>query len=451
VEGNDIHCQVVNGGEISNRKGVNVPGVRLSMPYVSPQDRNDLIFGVETGFDFVAASFVRSAKDVLEIREILHQNGGDHILIISKIENAQGVENIEEILQVSDGIMVARGDMGVEIEIELLPGIQKMLIKKAYNAGKIVITATQMLESMIKNPRPTRAEATDVANAIYDGTSAIMLSGETAAGLYPVKAVETMARIAMSTEEQIHYRRRFESSSYDLDDGNVTNAISHAICTTAYDLKATAIITVTLSGRAARNISKYRPEIPIVGCTPSEVTYRQMAMSWGVSPALIPEEDNLDALFEIAVRSGQDLGHVKIGDLVVVSTGVPLGMSGTTNLLKVHIAGDVLVKGHGVGKLSVCGRLCVARSEDEARNRFREGDILVIGRTSNDLMPLLKMASAIVAEEDGQSSHAAIVGGALDIPVIVGAENATQLLKNGTIVTVDAAKGFVSSTAGCPI
>ncbi|MDL2234181.1 pyruvate kinase [Ruminococcaceae bacterium OttesenSCG-928-L11] len=447
----EIVCDVVNGGPISNRKGVNVPGVSLSMPYISEQDRADILFGIETGYDFIAASFVRSARDVLEIREILHAHGGDDILIIAKIENAQGVENIDEILRVSDGIMVARGDMGVEIDFELLPGLQKLLIKKAYNCGKIVITATQMLESMIQNPRPTRAEATDVANAIYDGTSAIMLSGETAAGLYPVRAVRTMARIAESTERDINYRGRFENAKYALENDNVTNAISHATCTTAYDLGASSIITVSMSGRTARNISKYRPEIPIIGSTASERTYRQLAMSWGVIPSLIEMEDDLDALFDNAVKSAQALGHVKSGDLVVITTGVPLGMSGTTNLLKVHIAGDVLVKGHGIGGTSACGRLCVVQSEKEAQMKFRENDILVISQTTNELFPLLKKASAIVTEEDGANSHAAIVGSALDIPVIVGAQNATNLLKNGTVVTVDAERGFVCSTAACPL
>ncbi len=446
IKGCEIICDVLNGGDISNRKGVNVPGVTLSMPYLSEQDKSDIEFGIDTGFDFIAASFVRCARDVLDIREILHRKNANNILIISKIENAQGVENIDEILRVSDGIMVARGDMGVEIAFELLPGIQKMLIKQAYRCGKIVITATQMLESMIKNPRPTRAEATDVANAVYDGTSAIMLSGETAAGLYPVKAVKVMARIAESTESDINYRHRFESANYLRENDNVTNAISHATCTTAYDLGATAMITVSLSGRATRNISKYRPDIPIIGCTPSETTYRQLAMSWGVVPALIEEVDDLDLLFENVVKIAQDLGSVNSGDLVVISTGVPLGMSGTTNLLKVHICGDVLVKGNGLGTLSVCGRICVAHDVADANAKFTEGDILVIKQTSTEIVPLLKKASGIITEEDGLNSHAAIVGSALEIPVIVGAVNATKILKSGSIVTMETEHGFVRSS-----
>ncbi|MDR2931990.1 MAG: pyruvate kinase [Oscillospiraceae bacterium] len=445
----EVLCEVLNGGDISDRKGVNIPGVSLSMPYLSDQDRQDIIFGIQTGFDFIAASFVRCARDVLDIREILHNQGGDDILIISKIENAQGVDNLEEILRVSDGIMVARGDMGVEINFELLPGLQKMLIKQAYKCGKMVITATQMLESMVKNPRPTRAEATDVANAVYDGTSAVMLSGETAAGLYPVKAVETMALIATSTERDINYRGRFAGTAYEHDSDNVTNAISHATCTTAYDLGASSIVTVSMSGRTARNISKFRPDIPIIGCTASERTYRQLALSWGVVPSLIHMESDLDTLFENAVKSAQDLGYVRSGDLVVISTGVPLGISGTTNLLKVHIAGDVLVRGTGLGVASACGRLCVVAGEEEARLNFKDHDILVIDKTTNALMPILKLASAVVTEEDGPNSHAAIVCSALDIPVIVGAKNATKLLKNGTIVTVDPERGFVSSTGAC--
>lgn len=446
-EDGDIICEVVNGGEISCRKGVNVPGASLSMPYLSKRDREDILFGLETGFDYIAASFVRCADDVLEIKSILNKHNKNDTLVIAKIENSEGVGNIDEILRVSDGIMVARGDMGVEIPFEELPSLQKILIEKAYNAGKIVITATQMLESMIKNPRPTRAEATDVANAIYDGTSAVMLSGETAAGLYPVKAVETMARIAQRTEADINYQKRFQSKHYSLENENVTNAISHATCTTAYDLRAKAIIAVTMSGTTARRISKYRPDMPIIGCTTREKTYRQLAMSWGVAPMRMQEEDQLDQLFSHAVKSAQEKGLVNSGDLVVITTGVPLGISGTTNLIKAHIAGDVLVTGTGVGELSACGNVCVARTEEEALKRFRSGDILVIKQTANSILPLMKSAKAIVTEEAGMNSHAAVVGLALDIPVIVGAEHATNILKSGTIVTVDAGQGIVSNTS----
>lgn len=447
VEDTEIACRVVNGGEISNRKGVNVPGVRLSMPYISEKDEADVVFGLETGFDFIAASFVRAAEDILALRAILHRRGADGVRIIAKIENAEGFANLDEILRVSDGVMVARGDMGVEIPFEELPRIQKIMIRKAYNAGKIVITATQMLESMVQNPRPTRAEVSDVANAIYDGTSAIMLSGETAAGKYPVKAVETMALIAEQTENNIDYKKRFRERSDSLDGENVTNAISHATCTTAYDLGAAAVIAVTISGQTARMISKFRPDIPIIGATTSVRTWRQLSLSWGVVPMMIEEETDLDDLFSAASDAAERLGIVRPGEVVVVTTGVPLGISGTTNLLKVHVAGDVLVSGRGVGKLSARGNLCVAKDEDEALGRFQQGDILVVKSTSNNLLALMKQAAGVITEEDGMNSHAAVVGLALDIPVIVGAKDATNLLKSGTIVTLDAESGSVTNSA----
>ena len=446
IEEPSIFCEIINSGPISTRKGVNVPGVVLSMDYMSDKDREDIIFGIEHDFDVIAASFVRSAADVMAVRSILTANGGENIKIIAKIENADGVRNLDEILHASDGIMVARGDMGVEIPFEELPSLQKKLIQKGYLCGKVVITATQMLESMISNPRPTRAEATDVANAIYDGTSAIMLSGETAAGKYPVRAVETMARIALRTENDINYRKRFQNSVSSINSGNVTNAISHATCTTAYDLGAAAIITVTMSGRTARNISKFRPSIPIVSCTSVEKTYRQLAMSWGVVPVMITMEEDLDELFDCAVEGAQGIGLVENGDLVVITTGVPLGVDGTTNLLKVHIAGDVLVTGHGIGCKSVQGRLCVVKTEKEALQKFQDNDILVIGKTSNNLMPILKRAGGIVCEEDGQQSHAAIVGLTLDIPVLVSANNATNVLKSGINVLLDAQRGVVCTS-----
>ncbi|MDY4192395.1 MAG: pyruvate kinase [Oscillospiraceae bacterium] len=438
----EIICKVVNGGTISNRKGVNVPGVSLSMPYISEKDYDDIVFGVEQGVDFIAASFTRSAQDILDIRKILDSRGCHWIKIIAKIENMEGVNNIDEILRTCDGVMVARGDMGVEIPLEEVPIIQKALIKKAYFAGKQVITATQMLDSMMKNPRPTRAEATDVANAIYDGTSAIMLSGETAAGLYPVEALRTMARIAERTELDIDYQHRFSKIDSSVR-ADATNAISHATCTTAYDLDAAAIITVTKSGRTARMISKYRPSIPIVGCTTDPVVFRQMNLSWGVTPLMVPEQDSTDGLFECAVEAAQREGLVESGDLVVITAGVPLGISGTTNLLKVHIVGDVLVTGVSVNQLSACANLCVAQNVEEAFLKFKPGDILVLPETDNSLLPLLKQASGIITEAPGVNSHAAVVGMTLDIPVIVDAAAATRILKTGTVVTLDAARGIV--------
>lgn len=442
VEGTDIICKVANGGKISNNKGVNIPGTRLSLPFISEKDRGDLLFGIENNFDFVAASFTRTASDIIEIRKILEENGGNNIRIIAKIENSEGVENIDSILKVSDGIMVARGDMGVEIPFEEIPRLQKILIKKAYNAGKLVITATQMLDSMTVNPRPTRAEVTDVANAIYDGTSAIMLSGETAAGMHPIEAVKTMSRIAERTEADIDYIKRLAQRKTE-DSPNVTNAISHATCTTAHDLGAAAILTVTKSGQTARFISKFRPSCPIIGCTPDEQVYRQLNMSWGVVPVMTKEMENTDALFEHAVNSAVEKGLLHDGDLVVITAGVPLGVSGTTNLLKVQIVGNALVSGHGIVHSSVCGNLCVCRSEEDAIRNFNDGDILVIPQTSNNIMPIIKKCSGIITEQDGAASHAAVVGLTLDLPVIVGAKNATQILKSGTTVILDGTRGIV--------
>lgn len=364
VSENKIVCRVVNGGPVSNRKGVNVPRVNLSMPYISEQDRADIIFGIENDFDFIAASFVRTADDVLEIRKILDEHGCDNINIISKIENMQGVENIDEIIRVSDGIMVARGDMGVEIPLEDVPVIQKMIIKKVYNADKQVVTATQMLDSMIKNPRPTRAEATDVANAIYDGTSAIMLSGETAAGKYPVEALHTMIKIAERAEEDIDYTKRFYERG-NIQNPDITSAISHATCTTAIDLGAAAIVTVTKSGKTARMISKYRPKCPIIGCSPVAKVCRQLNLSWGVQPLLIAEENNTDDLFEHSVEAAKRNHYIKDGEIVVITAGVPLGVAGTTNLIKVHVVGHILVKGTSVNEKSVCAPLCVAETEED--------------------------------------------------------------------------------------
>lgn len=439
----DIICLVQNGGLISQMKGVNVPNVQLSMPFISEKDRQDIIFGIEQGFDFIAASFTRCAEDILEIRKILSEYNCNTMNIIAKIENMQGVRNIDEIIRVSDGIMVARGDMGVEIPIQEVPVIQKMIIKKVYNAGKQVITATQMLDSMMKNPRPTRAEATDVANAIYDGTSAIMLSGETAAGKYPVEALMTMVKIAGSAEADIDYKAAFKKREAN-ENKDVTNAISHATCTTAHDLNAAAIVTVTKSGKTARMISKYRPECPIIGCTTYEHVYRQMNLSWGVLPLMIKEENNTDELFEDAVAEAEQAGYVKSGELAVITAGVPLGISGTTNIIKVHVVGHILLKGQGIIKKSVCASLCVCKTEEEVKKNFKAGDILVVPETSNHIMEELKQAAGIIVEQDGINSHAAVVALSLDMPAILGAQYATDILKSGAIVNLDGETGTVS-------
>lgn len=442
----DIVCTVMNGGDVSSHKSVNVPGLHLSLPFISEKDRKDIAFAVREDFDFIAASFTRSAQDIIDLRSELEKLNCHKIRIIAKIENADGVKNIDEIIRVSDGIMVARGDMGVEIAFEEIPNIQKKLIAKTSNAGRQVITATQMLDSMIKNPRPTRAETTDVANAIYDGTSAIMLSGETAAGAYPVLAVKTMAKIAERTEADIDYIQRFRQHIIS-GQPDVTSAISHATCTTAHDLGATAILTVTKSGHTARMISKYRPNCPIISGTTDPTVLRQMNLSWGVTPILVEEKNNTDELFDHVVSVAKTNGLVNDGDLVVITAGVPLGMSGTTNLLKVQLVGNILVSGTGATKGAVCGNICVCKTAEEVKTLFSEGDVLVIPETSNELLPYLKSASAIITEREGMNSHAAIVGMALDKPVIVGAKNATRILKSGTTVTVDATRGIVYSGA----
>lgn len=339
IEGKDIVCRVINGGDISNRKGVNVPGVELKMPFISPKDRDDLLFGIQEDFDFVAASFTRTAEDVKEMRTLLNENGGQSINIIAKIENQQGVDNIDAIIEEADGIMIARGDMGVEIPLEHVPIIQQRIIEKVYEAGKVVITATQMLDSMMIHPRPTRAETTDVANAIYQGTSAIMLSGETAAGKYPVEALKMMVKIAVHMERNIDYngifRRRERSEEPD-----ITNAISHATCMTAIDLKANAILAVSKTGNTARMISKFRPECLIVGCSSSEKVYRQINLSWGILPLKIREEYSSEILCLRAIEAAQVHGVVEEGDKIVFTGGIPLGIPGRTNLIRVCIVGE---------------------------------------------------------------------------------------------------------------
>ena len=336
ISGEDMVCQVLNGGTISNNKGINVPGISLSMPYLSAKDRSDIIFGIKNDYDFIAASFIREAADINQIRKILEENGSTNIHIIAKIENSQGIQNIDEIIEAADGIMIARGDMGVEIPCEDVPVIQKMIIKKVYEAGKIVITATQMLDSMMKNPRPTRAEAADVANAIYDGTSAIMLSGETAAGLYPIESLQTMVKIANKAEADIDYRKRFFDHKRK-ENPDITDAISHATCTTALDLNAAAIVTVTKSGKSARMISRYRPQCDILGCSTEPKVCRQLNLSWGVTPVIVEEMKDVFELFKHAIDESKKNKYLLCGEVVVITSGVPIGISGTTNMIKVEV------------------------------------------------------------------------------------------------------------------
>ena len=442
----EIICSVENGGTVSNKKGINVPGVELKMPFISKKDKDDILFAVKEGFDYIAASFTRTADDILEIRRILEENNCNFIKIIAKVENDQGIKNVDEILRVADGVMIARGDMGVEIPLEEVPSIQKKLIRKAFETGKPIITATQMLDSMMKNPRPTRAETSDVANAIYQGTSAIMLSGETASGQYPVEALKTMVKIALRTEADIDYDERFKRRSIE-DRTDITNAVSHATCTTAVDLHASAIITVTKSGRTVGMVAKHHPGCMIIGCCMDDYVCRQLNLYWGVQPLLLPKEDDADALFNSAVAAAEEAGLVSRGDLTVLTAGVPLGVTGTTNLIKVQVAGKILVKGKGYTKKKVCGPICVAKDAEELKKNFAAGDIVVVPETTNEMLPELKSAQAVIAEHGGSNSHAAIVGLTLDIPVIVNAANATEILKNGAVVQVDAETGTVSSNS----
>ena len=440
VENGNIKCIVENSGIEKNHKGVNVPGVKINLPAITPKDVSDIEFGIREGIDMIAASFVRKASDVLAIREILEKNNAGDVLILSKIENQEGVENIDEILQVSDGIMVARGDLGVEIPTEEIPIVQKMIIKKCNELAKPVITATQMLDSMIRNPRPTRAEVTDVANAIYDGTDAIMLSGETAAGKYPVEAVKVMASIAKRIEQTLDYDRMLkEKGSKNV---TVTDAISHATCTTAVDLNASAIITSTSSGYTAKMVSKFRPQAPIIAATSNEAVMRRLALTWGVCPIKSALAGNTDEVIEKSIEASIESGYVKNGELVVITAGVPVGVSGTTNLIKVHVISEVLGNGVGIGNGTVEGRVRIANDNGEIKD-FKKGDIIVAKTTDKDMNGYIEDAAAIVTEFGGMTSHAAIVGLNLNTPVVVSVADITKTVKDGDIVTVDAKAGII--------
>jgi len=438
-----IKCEVLNDGMVGDKKSINIPDVSIKLPYMSVQDKKDILFGIENDVDFIAASFVRNSSDLKSLRQFLEENGGSDIRIISKIENREGVDNVDEIIRLSDGIMVARGDMGVEIAIEELPSVQKRLITKCNLAGKSVITATQMLDSMIKNPRPTRAEITDVANAIYDGTSAIMLSGETSIGKYPLLVLQTMTKIANRTEREIHYKKRFNNAFHMNFSEGVTNAISHATCATAHSLGASSIISVTKSGYTARMVSKYRPACNIISATIDKKIFNQLSVTWGVIPLMVELKETTEEIFDHAVEVALEEKFVKNGDLVVITGGMPSGISGTTNVLKAHIVGDVLLKGNGINNLQATGSIYVVRDEDKAIQEFNQGNIIVLAKTTSKILPLLKNAAAIITEEDENDSKAATVGLALEIPVIADAEGATQTLKSGTIVTVKSDEGIV--------
>ena len=446
VTDTDIICTVLNSGKIKTKKGVNVPGVHLSMPYLSQKDREDIIFGVQNGFDFIAASFVRTAQDVYDIRNLLNEYDSN-IRIIAKIENREGVNNIDSILSAADAVMVARGDLGVEIDFTELPGIQKSVIDRSFSFGKPIVTATQMLDSMMVNPRPTRAEISDVANAIYDGTSAIMLSGETAAGAYPVEALKTMSAIAERTENEVHYR---DNRLVDAGNGqiSVSDATAHAACLTAKDVNASAIVTVSESGNTARLLSKYRPAQPIIACVMNEQVQRQLAISWGITPLMMALAHSTDELIEMSTSLAKENGYLHDGELAVVTAGVPVGVSGTTNMIKIHMIGNCLATGVGIGPegsalANATGKACVCHNLDELRAKFKPGMVLVVPSTSNEMLSYVRDAAAIVVEEPGLNSHAAIAGKALLKPTIVGAAGATSHIRDGLMVAVDCAHGSV--------
>lgn len=449
IKGNDVICRVVNSGLLGTRKGVNLPNVHINLPALTEKDIADIQFGVSVGVDYIAASFIRSAKDVLEIKRVLEDCGGSDVQIISKIENRDGVDNIDEILEVTDGIMVARGDLGVEIPFEEVPLVQKMLIQKCIQKGKPVITATQMLNSMMDNPRPTRAEVNDVANAIFDHTDAIMLSGETAQGDYPVESVKAMDRIARKIESSINYAERFNKAfSKSLRVRNITSAVSHSACTTANDLNAAIISTITLSGRAVKEVSKYRPATTILGCSPIERTCRQLNLIWGTIPMQIGfEQENMSALFDDLANKALELGHAKSGELMVFTGGTPLGTTGSTNTIKVGIVGNTLLKGRSMVKVAnVTAHTNICVNCDDAKLHFKTGDVFVTSNPDKGLIPYMMKASAIIVGSDNKKddfTHAVDLARQLNVPCILCDSN-VDVVPDNLLVAIDTNKGTVS-------
>ncbi len=437
----ELVVEVQNAGILGSRKGVNAPGVSISLPGITEKDAGDIRFGLDNEIDYIAASFVRKAQDVLDIREILEEKNMTHVQIISKIESQEGIDNIDEIIKVSDGIMVARGDMGVEIPAEEVPMVQKMIIKKCNAAGKVVVTATQMLESMQQNPRPTRAEASDVANAVFDGTDATMLSGESANGDYPVKSVATMARIDMEAEKALQELGTFQINEFDKTD--VTETIGIAVARAAKNLGVKTIVAATESGHTARMISKYRPDADILAVTFDERTKRGLMLNWGVYPTVAEKPTTTDEMFDLATKKAVDLGFAKEGDLILITAGVPVGERGTTNVMKIQLIGSKLLEAQGVGEKAVVANAVVAKSAEEAVAKAKDGMVLVVTTTDKDYMPAFEKAAAVIVEEGGLTSHAAVVGIAKDIPVIVGAKDATTTIEDGELVTVDPRRGIV--------
>lgn len=436
VNTGDVVCHVENTGELKNKKGVNLPGVKVNLPGITDKDASDIRFGIDQNVDFIAASFVRRSSDVLDIRSILEEKENNTIKIIPKIENEEGIDNIDEILQVSDGLMVARGDMGVEILPEAVPMVQKQLIQKCNKLGKPVITATQMLDSMQRNPRCTRAEASDVANAIYDGSDAVMLSGETAAGLYPEEAVRTMQNIAVAAEEAQDYKKLLSDRSKMIDT-NLVNAIGVSVAHTALNLNVESIVAATESGATAQTISKYRPQSHIIAVTPNETTARHMTLVWGVLPVVKKGKQTTDELLNNAVSTAVNTGLVDNGDLIIITAGVPTGESGTTNLMKIHLVGDELAKGQGIGHNSTVGKAVVVNSAEDLKGKDLSESIVVTQSTDAEMVPYLENAKGIVTEEGGLTSHAAVVGLNLGVATIVGVEEARQKIVDGTLITLD--------------
>lgn len=441
TENQEIITRALNSGELKDNKGVNVPGASFSLPGLTKKDRGDIKFGLENGINFIAASFIRTANDVLEIKEILEENDKLGVQIISKIENQEGIDNLDDIISVSDGIMVARGDLGVEIPVEEVPIVQKEMINKCRKAGKPVIIATQMLDSMEDNPRPTRAEASDVANAIFDGTDAIMLSGETAAGSYPVEAVHTMSNIAVRTEASTEGEDAYALRAFDQSD--TTEAIGQAVGHTAKNLGIKTIVAATDSGYTARMISKYRPKADIVAMTFSEEAALSLTLKWGVQPYVAAKPETTDDMFNKTVQFVVSKDIAKEGDLIIITAGVPVGESGTTNLMKIQMIGSKLVQGQGIGNDTVIGRAVVANTAGEAVENMIDDSILVVKTTDKDYLLAIEKASAIVVEQGGLTSHAAVIGIAMNIPVIVAAESATELIENGELITIDSRRGIV--------
>lgn len=436
-----ITCLVKNNGVIKSNKGVNVPNAKINLPSITEKDRLDILFAIKNDFDFIAASFVRKPEDVYEIRKILDENNST-IKIISKIESQEAVENIDKIIEASDGIMVARGDLGVEIKTEYIPKIQKEIIRKCNQVGKPVVTATQMLDSMIRNPRPTRAEVTDVANAIIDGTDCIMLSGETAAGKYPVQAVKVMKNIAITTENSFDFKQMAQDKN-KFEKMNITNSISLSAKEMAENLKAKAIICATSSGITPISISKFRPMVDIISVTFSEKVRRKLQIYWGVVSVLSEKSEHTDEVIERSISSSLKENLIEDGDTVILTAGIPVGVAGTTNLIKVHTIGKILIKGQGIGKNSITSNICIVENINDLKNKFKKGDIIVTKFTDKEFVEYIEKASGLIVEQSGLTSHAAIVSLHFNLPCVIGCKDATKLLKDKSLVTIDTVGGLV--------